>query len=1178
MPSRSCIFLNISLLAGALALLAFAAFSQTFFGSILGTVSDASGAPLAGATVTVTNDNTGEHRTGPTGTAGDYQFLNLVPGTYKVDIQNSGFKRYTRDQIVVQVDVAARVDASMQVGQLDQQIEVKAESPILNTENASIGQVVQSRTVQEMPLNGRNVLNLVALAPGVVPQGGSMTNLTGQNVFSAGNYQLGGGSGNQSSTLVDGVPVNINYGNLVALVPDQDSIEEFRVQTNNNTAEYGMFTGGVINMTTRSGTNEFHGTAYEYFRNTVLNAGTFFGNQTGQGRPAFHQNQFGATIGGPIKKDKWFFFFDYQGYRQRQARLYLVTVPTQQELGGDFSNYRNSSGAVIPIYDPLTTCGQNGNPACGAGTVQRSQFPGNVIPASRINPVSANFVKYPYYAKSNIPGQPFTQNFNYSNYGISGGDNDQFNIRGDQTISEKQRVFERFTNWSSTNAAANPYGNGLVTGDPVSPEAFTTDQAVLGDTYLFSPTTIGDIRISFTRWYYNRTPGSLGIDEHTSLGFPSYFQQIPVLNGLNPSTTVPSLTLNNPTYNAGGAGLIRSVNNNYVIAPTFTKIVGRHTLKFGADLRRLDWNYFQNNTPGGTFTFDNVFTSQNAVVPGASGNSFASFLLGYPVSGTIQIAPETASTIHYQGYYANDSWMVNNKLTLTLGLRYEVPGVYTERHDKLDSFFPTSPNPAVSGISLNGSPVLGAFYLVNTPQHPARGLRNENYTDFSPRVGLAYRLSERTVIRSGAGFFYVPSDLQFPEGPAQAGINYVNNAMVSSINSQQTPLNTFSDPYPSGFIGAPGRNPNYQQLLLGGTPNAIYQNESNGVTYQWNFTVQHQFQGGFAVEAAYVGLHGSHLPIGLQINQLPDQDLALGSALLAQVPNPFFGLVANGSLSQRTVQAEQLMRPYPEYGNLNNPGSYVGNSTYHALQMKAEKRWNSGGTMLASYTFSKIVADAEGLTSWLDSSTGQASYQDYNNLKAEKSLSSFDSRQRFVFSYVYDLPVGKGRAFLTGVSGLSDKLVSGWGVNGVTTLQDGFPLGLTATPNNTFSLGGGLRPNVSAGCNVATSGAIQSRLQNYINASCFSLPAPYHFGDEARTDPVLRGPGIANWDFALFKNTQMTERFGLEFRAEAFNLFNRVQFGSPNTVYTSAANSTFGQITTQLNNPRLLQFALRLRY
>ncbi|MBV9296789.1 MAG: TonB-dependent receptor, partial [Acidobacteriaceae bacterium] len=308
MPGRRPNTRKFPTLIGLFALLASPSFGQTFYGSILGTVTDPSDAPVAGAAVTVTNNGTGEHRVGQTSGSGDYQFLNLIPGTYRVDIENSGFKHYTRDNITVQVDVAARVDASLEIGGLNQQIEVQAETPIIQSENASVGQVVQGRTVQDMPLNGRNVLNLVALAPGVVPQGGSMTNLTGQNVFSAGNYQLGGGTANQSSTLLDGVPVNVNYGNLIALVPDQDAVQEFRVQTNNNTAEYGMFTGGVINMTTKSGTNQFHGTVYEYFRNTHLNAGSFFGNQTGQGRPPFHQNQFGANVGGPIKKDKWFFF------------------------------------------------------------------------------------------------------------------------------------------------------------------------------------------------------------------------------------------------------------------------------------------------------------------------------------------------------------------------------------------------------------------------------------------------------------------------------------------------------------------------------------------------------------------------------------------------------------------------------------------------------------------------------------------------------------------------------------------------------------------------------------------------------------------------------------------------------------------------------------------------------
>src|ERR1700760_51639 len=826
------------------------ALGQTTTGSIVGTVTDPSGAAVTGANVTLTSTETAESHNATTDSSGNYQFVLLQPAVYKIDMEGTGFKHYTRDQIVVQVDQVFRVNAIMEVGAVNQQVVVTSQAPIMQTETASLGQVVAGKAVTNIPLNGRNVLALVSLVPGVVPQGSSSGNLTGQNVFAAGNYQIGGGNGNQSSVLVDGSPVNTSYGNTVELVPDQDVIQEFKVQTNNNTAEFGMYTGGVINMATRSGTNSFHGTTYEYFRNTVLNANDFFAKRNGTGKQPFHQNQFGANIGGPIKRDKMFIFGDYQGYRQAQGKIYVYNVPTLPMRTGDFSQ------TGTKIYDPLTTCGYNGNPACTAAQLAgtqptRQQFPNNIIPASRFSTVAKNLIAFPYWAAPTVASQSGTGINNFSRFGNAGGINDQYTIRGDQTLSLKQSLFERYTWWRSKNHGAEPYNNGLISGDPISPEAFTTQQAVIGDTYVFNPTTIADIHLSFLRWNYKRTPGTLGYDE-TQLGFPGYFSQIAQYNGFSPSTTVPSISMANPTYNGVGTGLIFSINNNYVIAPTFTKIIQRHTIKAGADLRRLEMAYFQNNSPGGVFTFDNVFTGQSASSPGSTGNPFASFLLGYVSSSssqTVQIAPPTLQTIYYQGYYAQDTWQANNKLTLTLGLRYEIPGVYVARHGYADTFNPTEVNPIVG--------VPGAFDLVNSPQHPAAGVRNENFDNWSPRIGIAYRVNDATVFRLGWGKFVIPSDLQFPEAPLQAGINFINNLMVQSTNNNQTPANTLDNPYPNGLLGAPHRNPSYQQILLGGNAQALLANEPNGKTYQWNVAVQRQLPMGFALEAAYSGLHGT---------------------------------------------------------------------------------------------------------------------------------------------------------------------------------------------------------------------------------------------------------------------------------------------------------------------------------
>ncbi len=1104
--------------------------------------------------------------------------MNLIPGTYSLEVDQPGFKRTLRPSILVEVGAALRIDVTLQVGDSTQSVEVSAASPLIQTETATLSQVVGARTVEEIPLNGRNVLNLVALVPGVVPQGNALTNLQAQNIFAAGNFQIGGGAANQSSTLLDGSPLNVNYANLTALVPTQDAVAEFRVQTNNNTAEYGRYTGGVINLTSKSGTNEFHGALYEYLRNRVLNAGTFFGNQTGAGKPAFTQNQFGGNFGGPIQKDRTFFFLGYEGFREVQGSNLLNSVPTAQVLNGDFSNYRNAAGAVIPIYDPAST--NCPNPA-NLATCTRTPFAGNIIPVTRFDPV-ANILRTNLFAPPNLPGNPYTNQFNYSTNVPIGGQNDQLNARLDRTISDKQRLFARFTRWTLDDLPPEGYGKNIpYLAGSAQPEIFTTDSTVLADTYVLSPATVLDVRGAFLRFFYNRSPKvEAGSISETSFGMPSYFNQVPLSDW-------PGISLTE--YNAGSAGgRIRSANNSYSLAPTLTRIAGRHTLKFGMELRKMQFNFLQDISPGGSYTFSNLFTSQNALSPGATGSSFASFLLGDVASGQVSLVNFTASTMNYQGYYANDTWQASSKLTLTLGLRWEVPGVWTERHNDISVFEQNAVNPLAQQTGL---PLKGAFALVNTPQDPVRGQMPEYWKAFAPRIGVAYRLGQKTVLRAGGGLFYIPADSNFVESPYQNAVNYYANTMVGTTNNSVTPYNVLSNPFPNGFVPAPGRSANFQSLLEGGnfsstssgTASVVLPNHRTPVVSQWNAAIERQF-GTTAVEAGYSGSRGVHLPDGgMQLNQIPDQYLSMGNALLTQVPNPFLGLIAAGPLAQPTIQAGQLLRPYPEYLTVADAGGYIGNSTYEALQAKVEKRFQKGGTILAAYTFSKMLTDVETLTTWLESAgTGgsSAGYQDFNNMRLEKALSAFDTRQRLVVSYVVDLPVGHGQKILGGVRGPADKFLSGWGINGVTTLQQGYPLHMTATPASipVANGGGNLRPNVISGCNPVLGGPIQSRLTHYFNTACYTFPTPFTFGDEPRTDPVVRGPGINNFDFALFKRTPITERMSLEFRAEVFNVFNRVQFGQPTTAETTAANSTFGVITTQANNPRLIQLALRLRF
>ncbi len=1174
------LFTLIVLLA-CLGLGAFTLQAQTFYGSIIGNAADTNGAIVANAKVTLTNLGTTERRIAETDSDGNFKFVNLVPGNYRVEVEKSGFKRLTREPVVVEVQGAVRIDVGLEVGDLQQVVEITAQTPLLQPDTTSLGQVVDSRKVQEMPLNGRNVLNLVSLVPGVVPQGQSMQNPTGTNIFAWGNYQIGGGAANQSATFIDGGPVNVSYVNLTALVPTQDAIQEFRVQTNNLSAEFGRFTGGVINLTSKSGTNAFHGSAYEFLRNRVLNANTFFNNRSNVERPAFTQNQFGVNLGGPIYmprfgqggpalydgKNKLFFFFGYEGFRQRQGQSFLFTVPTEVNKNGDFSNLRNAQGNLIPIYDPLTTCGRFGNPACarnaqGAEVITREQFPGNRIPANRIDPTAK--ILSNLWAPPNTPGQQFTNAFNYATNASIGGDNDQFNGRVDYSISEKQRLFGRYTHWSNLSLPIDPYKTKTYIDR--GPETFTTHQFVLADTYSFTSNTIGDFRFAYLRFIYDRTPESLGVDL-TTFGWPASLNRQVAFQHI-PTPCVQGFTDVFCTNGTGSTIIAR--NDSYSFAASLTKLTGRHTLKFGGEVRRLTHNYAQSNNPSGFFNFNNLFTSINPFAPAGTGNGFASFILGHGSDGNILTPALVAGQQIYQGYFINDTFQVNQRLTLNYGLRWELPGPWTERFDRLTVFLPNAQSPLAGPTGL---PLKGKLGLVNTPDRESRYSQKRYWNLLAPRLGFSYRFADKTVVRGGYGIFYLPNDVAFSTAPNNSPVNALATQWVSTIDGSVTPIERLNNPFPNGVLRPPGNSPAFQQILFGqGLGNSPIADEPYGYNQQWNLNVQHEFGEGLLFEVAYAGAKGTHLPANQQINQLSDEFLSLGTRLQEQVPNPFFGLISSGTLAARTVARGQLLRPFPQYTGVTIGSVSNRNSFYHAMQVKVERRFKAGGSLLAAYTWAKLISDTDTLTGWLEAS-GPGGVQNNNNLRLERSLASFDVPHRLVVSYVLDLPFGKGRRLLGDVSGAADKLVSGWGINGVYTYQTGFPLRLTTAVNLTNSFGGGSRPNVVSGCNADLSGPAQDRLNKWFDTACFAQPPAFTFGTEGRVDPKLRSHGINNWDFALFKNTQITERVGIQFRTEFFNLFNRVQFNFPGQ---ALGNPQFGVVSSQVNNPRLIQLALRL--
>jgi Carboxypeptidase regulatory-like domain len=1162
---------------------------QSTFGSISGTVKDASGAAIPDAQVTLTSTATGETQTFTTDQNGLYSFVNVSPGGYTVDVDKTGFKRFKREGIDLQVQQSVRIDGVLEVGAETQTVEVTAETPLLQTDNASLGQVIDERKTNETPLNGRNVFNLITLSPAAIAQGGSGGSQVGQNPFSWGNYQVGGSFGNQSAEYIDGQPVNIGYINLPILIPDQDAISEFKVEYNNLGPEWGRFSGAIVNLSTKGGTNKFHGIAYEYLRNKVLNSRPYFSSTN----PPYVQNQFGGAIGGPVLRDKTFFFFAYDGYRQRASSVVTTTVPTAGERGGVFPS-------DTPIYNPLSvsaTCVGNATAAnCG-----RTQFTNNTIPTGTINPAALLELKF-----LPLPTNG-SETSNFTSAAASGGNTNQYVARVDQKLSSTQHIFTRYNFFNLLNLPTDPFGTGLC--EDRCAETYQTNAAVIGYSNSIRNNLLLSINLSGSRFHYLRSPKNSSFDL-TQYGWPgSYNSAIPSA-GRSPFT--PCFTPQDPTVTCSqGQSFITDHDTQWALSPNLTWIKGSHTMFFGGQLIETFDNYAQTNIASGAFGFDGSWTTSNPVSGGTGGTSFADFLLGYGLNqssvfnhnfGEAQIPALVAQKEAYRGFFFGDTWRATQKLTINAGLRYDLQGPWTERHGWISYWNPAATNASVSGCNSGSCP--GDVFLVGNGINKTRGNIPLRKNEVMPRIGLAYAFDQKTAIRGGYGIFFIPNWIFFNLNPSNDAINLASTLWVATSNGGITPNSTltgtncnFTAGTPSGTLNCPTNGPfgpNVVTPLGRGNVSAFdagqnltvapYTTYKAAYVQQFNLDVQREFPGGIFVDAAYAGSHGVHLPnpTATQIDQIPDADLSLGSNLLVNVPNPFKGINTVSSLNpatNKTVIAGQLLRPYPQYGGVSLAGDGCCSSEYSSLQLSVTKRFPGGGSLLAAYTNEKLLTNADTLTTWLEAGVGEV--QDWNNLKGEWSLSSQDVSQRLVISYVYDLPFGHGQKYAPDAGGITSKAISGWGLDGITTFQRGFPLPISygsSTPLSAASLGiGTLRPNVVPGCAKGVSHTASSAGINWFNPGCFTAPSNFGFGNESRVDPTLRGEGINNWDLAIFKTTNFGpgENYGLQFRTEFFNTFNRVQFVEPNTACCQSNNASFGISNNQLNNPRLIQFALK---
>ncbi len=1122
--------------------------AQTTSGSIVGTLTDQSGAVIPQTSVMLSNADSGASFQAKTDDSGFYQFFNIPPARYNIAVQRTGFVSLKQGPYRLEVEGSLRIDLRMQVGSENQTVTVTAQAPLIQAETTSLGEVVDERETVELPLNGRNPMNLTELVPSVVPQGQSSGTTNSTNPFAWGNYQIGGGMANQSATFIDGAPVNTPYNNLTSLVPSTDSLAEFKVDTNDLSAEYGHLAGGAIQFSTKSGTNTLHGALWEYLRNKVLNANTWFDNNSGIPRGSFTQNQFGFNGGGPIYfphvydgRKKTFFFFNWEGFYLRQGQTFTESVPTMDEINGNMNllpKVQNSSGQLVEptIYDPLTTCtnpsGCAGNPNYGPNYGDRLPFSGNQIPPGRINQAAANYLKKFY------PVSAVGTNSSYGNFTANapvGGQSFQAVARIDHQVSENQHISSRFTWWKNTNLPQDPMGTGIC--QDRCTENFKVYDWVLGDTYTFNPSTILDVRLSYLRFEYGRIPKITNF-QPSSIGQTIGGASGPQF-GVPPTVSIAGFDIAGTFASEGASSEIGDDSDGDRIAGNLTKILGKHTLRFGGEYRRDTFNFYQNNTADGNYGVSGNLTNNNnttgATLPG-TGAGLATFLLGSYTSGSYSDVAPVASELLYPGLFATDDWRLSTKLTLHMGIRWEDNLPFTERHNNISYFDPKAINPILSAASLGS--YVGSTEIVDSSTRSQRSGINSYNKQFSPRFGLSYALAPKTVISAGYGILWVPLDEDLISAPSGDPINSQGTTSSGSYTGL-TQANIFSNPLPSGINQAPKRSTSpttgFQYQELG---NYIYQNSPNNpypYVQQWNFGVQQQLGSSSMVSVAYAGSKGTHLPFfALPMNTVPEKYFnAAGLTYLeGYAINPFYGVESPssiiGGIGYYTYNIF-LALTYPQYYQVLTTSGSEGDSTYHSLQVQAQKRFAKGASINASFTNAKLITNTDTLTDWLESSVSNAygAVTDPNNLRLDKSLSSNDVKNRLVISYVYDIPVGQGKALLSGISRPVDQILGGWGLEGITTFQSGFPVAMIAPVNENSFYGyagyGSQRPDVKAGCDRTqkTGGPIRTR--TFFNPSCYTQAPAFTWG-ESRNDPVVRAPGIDNWDATIVKNFPLGKR------------------------------------------------------
>ncbi len=1141
-------------LAIALVLAALPAFPQGERGTITGTVTDASGGIVTGANVSLRNVATNIKTNTKSNAAGLYVFPALPPGAYDVTVENQGFKTKKVANIPLATGTTVTIDAQLEVGAVSDSVQVEANAVQLELQTSGLSKVVEARKVVELPLLGRNPLNLASTAPGVIPtsaQGGNGSGAIG----SATNSRISGGLAQQNAVLMDGGESRgFTSGGQAYAVPIE-SVEEFKLETATYSAEYGHSGGGIVNVATKSGTNQYHGVVYEFLRNDHLNANGWSNNRNKVPRSLFQSNTFGAAGGGRIKRDKTFFFLNYEAVRVGSPDQFLSTVPTAEQKAGDFSKTLDGQGRLTSVYDYLTTRVDPANP----NKYIRDAFPGNRIPDARIHSISKNVLGY--WPAPNRPGEGPVGVRNYFLAGKNITQADIWFARIDHQFSAKHRLFGRTggaQNDSASNLAEKAFPARTISSNP-------TRSGLVSLTSTWTQNLLGEFRFSYTRLQTNNYPVSEGFDMG-SLGFSKkvqdnvlyrQFPQITVQQYNSGSGLVVSTFGADEVGQLGGATKTLAPQDNWHGQYHFTWIKGAHKIRFGTDHQLMRMNAYNSQFAAGQYFFDRTYVQGPDPSASAtnSGHGFASLLLGVPQAGTLTFTPRMFLFQRYKSAYVQDDWRLSSKLTLNLGLRYEYTSPYGEKWGNIGYLDSNATEPITGGK--------GLFKWV-----PPGGYHTDpNYKTFGPRIGLAYKLDSKTVIRTAAAIFHAANN-----GLNAAATDFGSGTFVTNFITLGPPGLPFtpptggswSDPFAGGFT--------YPQkgvsTFAGQNIRVDVKNHPLAYISNWNFGIQREIGKSMVAEVAYVGNKITHLFWNRQDNENDPLLVGLGTQLRQSVPNPYFGKVTVGALSFPTVERRQLLRPYPQYQDVLHIRANYGDSQYQSMTARFEKRYSDGLTVSVGYTLSKSISSIGG-----DSNTWVVGPSNaYYNPKYNRGLEANDLPHRIVISHLYDLPFGKGQRWLN--SGVASKVLGGWQWNGITIFQSGRPILITG-PDDTglfnFSYTNGRADRLKSG--VLSSG---QTLDRWFDTTSFVRAKPFTIPTDSLTQPDLRGPGRKSLDMSIFKNTNIGERYKVQFRAEFFNLTNSPFFEARNQT-TDVTNQDFGKIISG-SAPRNIQMGIRILF